>query len=420
MKRFLGILFALVLVFALLAFPDAIRAASFTVTNTNDSGPSSLRQVILDANASPGTDTITFNIPGAGPHTIQPASALPTITDPVVIDGYTQPGASPNTNPLGTGLNTALMIELDGSNAGVNANGLHITSGNSTVRGLVINRFSSLPDVWASGIGILLDTNGGNVIEGNFIGTDVTGTVAVPNTNFGVEIGDAINNIVGETTIEARNVISGNGRDGIGIGGIFSSGNQVLGNFVGLDATGNAALPNALNGVFVHSGNSNMIQGNVISGNNGCGVTLAGGTVDNELLSNLIGTQSDGTSPLGNASHGVHITGLASNNTIGGGNTIAFNAGNGVLLGPSMDFSVGPGTGNVILSNSIFYNASLGIDLDTDGVTPNDPGDGDTGANNLQNYPVLTSATSGSSITIEGTLNSTPDTEFSTVRVKLF
>ena len=186
MKRLSGVLFVLLLVFSLLAFPDAVHAASFTVTNISDSGPGSLRQAIVDANTNPGTDTITFNIPGTGPHTIQPTSALPTITDSVVIDGYTQPGASPNTNTPATGLNTVLMIELDGGNMG--ANGLHITAGDSTVRGLVINRFRSSPDVWASGIGILLDTSGGNVIEGNFIGTDVTGTVDLGNSERGVAI----------------------------------------------------------------------------------------------------------------------------------------------------------------------------------------------------------------------------------------
>lgn len=144
------------------------RGATFTVTNTNDAGPGSLRQAILDANASAGLDTIDFNIPGAGPHTIRPASDLPTITDSVIIDGYTQPAAVPNSNPITTGSNAVLKIELDGTNAGDRANGLFITGGNSVVRGLVINRFRE---------GIVLGTNGGNVVEGNFIGTDPTGTL---------------------------------------------------------------------------------------------------------------------------------------------------------------------------------------------------------------------------------------------------
>lgn len=140
-----------------------VYASTFTVTNTNDAGAGSLRQAILNANASAGTDLIDFNIPGTGPHTIQPNSALPTITDPVVIDGTTEPDFA------GTPI-----IELDGTNAG-EVDGLVITAGNSTVRGLVINRFLEAN-------GIFLQTNGGNVIEGNFIGTDVTGTTVLPNT----------------------------------------------------------------------------------------------------------------------------------------------------------------------------------------------------------------------------------------------
>ena len=91
---------------------QVMPVATFSVTNTNDAGAGSLRQAILDANANAGTDLINFSIPGPGPHTIQPASALPIITDPVVIDGYTQPGASPNSNGPGLGSNAVLKIEL--------------------------------------------------------------------------------------------------------------------------------------------------------------------------------------------------------------------------------------------------------------------------------------------------------------------
>ena len=152
----------------------------FTVTNTSDSGTGSLRQAILDANANPGLDTIDFNIPGTGPHTIQPLSALPRITDPAVIDGYTQPGATPNTNPIGTGLNTVLMIELDGSRAGSTTISLSVRASNSTVRGLVINRFGSH--------GIWLQGGQGNAIEGNFIGTDPDGITALANGHSGVAV----------------------------------------------------------------------------------------------------------------------------------------------------------------------------------------------------------------------------------------
>jgi len=137
------------------------QAATFTVNSTNDfddgvcnAAHCSLREAIFAANAAAGTDTIRFGI-GAGQRTIQPGSALPTITDPVIIDGTTQPGYG------GTPI-----IEIDGSNAGLGANGLRISAGGSTVMGLVINRF--IPAFPATnGHGILLETGGGNTIQGN-------------------------------------------------------------------------------------------------------------------------------------------------------------------------------------------------------------------------------------------------------------
>src|SRR5262249_52267866 len=116
---------------------------SITATSTADSGPGSLRQAILAANVHPGHDTIRFAIPGSGVDTISPTPPLPDITDPVTIDGYSRRGASPNT--LTVGDNAVLLIQLDGSSAGNGANGLHITAGNSTVRGLVINHFTQIP-----------------------------------------------------------------------------------------------------------------------------------------------------------------------------------------------------------------------------------------------------------------------------------
>jgi hypothetical protein len=127
------------------------------VTNTNDSGPGSLRQAILDANATPVTDTIAFSI-GSGVQTITPLSALPSISDPVIIDGTTQPGFA-----------GAPIIELNGS--GVNGNGLVIFTGNSTVRGMVINRFGDT--------GIQIKEGENNVVEGNYLGTDASGTAAL-------------------------------------------------------------------------------------------------------------------------------------------------------------------------------------------------------------------------------------------------
>src|SRR4029077_7943506 len=123
------------------------------------SGAGSLRQAILDAEASVGTlDTIQFNISGSRVHTIAPASALPTITDPVIIDGTTQPGYA-----------GAPLIEIAGSAASI-ATGLSITGGGSTIRGLTINRFT--------GNAISITVNGGNLIERNFLGPNPAGTSA--------------------------------------------------------------------------------------------------------------------------------------------------------------------------------------------------------------------------------------------------
>ena len=158
----------------MLAATAALSATTYTVTSTADSGAGSLRKAIDDANTNPGADTIAFNIVGSGVHTIAPASALPPITGPVVIDGYTQSGALANTNPTSQGLNTVLKIELDGTNAGTN-NGLFITGSGSTITGLAINRFQNH--------GIRIDGSGatGNIIIGNFIGTNAAGTADLGN-----------------------------------------------------------------------------------------------------------------------------------------------------------------------------------------------------------------------------------------------
>src|SRR5690242_16782527 len=157
--------------------PFLSSASIFVVTNVADSGAGSLRQAILNANAVPGRDVIQFGIPGSGAHTITPLSPLPTITDAIWIDGTTQPG-----------FNGLPIIELNGAQAGAGANGLWITAGNSEIAGLVINRFSN--------DGILMQFNGTNIITGNFIGTDLTGTIARANT-FGIVIDGSRANTIG-------------------------------------------------------------------------------------------------------------------------------------------------------------------------------------------------------------------------------
>jgi len=503
----------------------------FTVSNTSDSGSGSLRQAILDANANPtGIDLIVFDISGPGPHTITPGSALPTITTPVIIDGTTQPGFAGQ--PL---------IELNGEDAGANADGLKITAGNSTVRGLVVNRFAGSgiwiwyeggnriignfigtdisgtfdfgngldgllvqeasnnliggtslgtrnivsgnnhygifiygtnatgnriegnyvgPDVTGtlevgnSWGGILVayasgntiggtDLNSGNIIsgnqyrgiwiygtnatgnriEGNFVGTDITGTSDLGNALEGIYILDAATNVIGGTVTGVRNIVSGNDRIGIFIYGTNATGNQIEGNYVGTDVTGTLDIGNFSDGILIQYASGGVIGGtelgsrNVISGNDRHGIQMYGAnTMANHVKGNYIGAQADGVTALGNSGHGVFIANSAANNTIGGlesgdGNIIAFNGDPG-FGGVRVTFTAGDRNG--VRGNSIFANESLGIDLGTNGVTLNDTGDSDTGANNLQNYPILTAATVGSTTTmIEGSLNSTPSSSFS-------
>jgi CSLREA domain-containing protein len=355
------------LLFGMLTAKPA-HADTFTVNTTDDTNDNfcdplgadpldscSLREAIKLANARPGADTIAFNIPddpnvpGNEVKTISipKNNPLPTITDAVTIDGYSQPG----TSPASADNDAVLLIELRSAEVRTNRSswGLQIHAPNSVVRGLTINRF---------GYGMLIgDGATGNFIEGNYIGTDPSGTTAPADSKrrqyVGVNVADVSNVTIGGTSPAARNVISGN-RDGIVVDDDCS---------------------------------------------------------DIQVLGNYIGTTKDGTGDLGNNEDGVLSIGQT---TVVGGvapgaaNVIAFNKGTGVRL------PYHSSTGNRILKNSIHSNGSLGIDLGGGGVTPNDPKDPDRGANNLQNFPELTSAVrnANGTVTISGKLNSTPGKTF--------
>jgi titin len=539
--------------------------STFLVTTTDDAGAGSLRQAILDANATPGSNEIHFAI-GDGAQTIRPTTVLPEVTHSVVIDGTTQPGFAGS--PL---------IDLDGTNVTPGSSGLVIHADGSTIKGLAITDFlihdDDNPDrstpglvitgsgnvvqgnylgadltgarslgnaigLWVTGsnnliggttdgagnllsgnwYGLYLSSGSANVIQGNYVGTNVTGTAPVGNV-VGLSINGS-NNTIGGTTAAARNLVSGNGYTGIGIGG---NSNQVLGNYIGTDVSGTRALgnyfglgvsgPNLIGGTDPADGNlisgnagtgltassgarvqgntigtdvtgtqplgnrigvslggssmastllggteagagnlisansvygiivsttlNNVVQGNfigtdvtgtqalgngshgvyletsfgsqiggtepgagnLISGNGGSGVFLGSSGFGNLVQGNLIGTDISGSQPLGNARDGVHADNMndARGNTIGGeapgaGNTIAFNGNDGVVVDRSTNIA--------ILGNAIFANGHLGIELLR-------------GGNHDQAAPVLTSATSdGSSITITGALDSTPNTTF--------
>jgi hypothetical protein len=312
--------------------------APFVVINTNDAGPGSLRQAILNADASTGSVTITFAIPGSGVQTIRPLSPLPTLTTTVVVDGTSQPGYTGQ--PL---------IVLDGSAAGLNADGLTVAAGGSTIKELAINGFG--------GAGIHLEGAGGDLVTGDYLGTDVTGTLARGNA-IGIRIDGTSGNTIGGTTAAARNLISGNRQDGLRIG-LGASGNLVEGNFIGSDLTGTGAVPNGANGITVSSatntiGGTVAGAGNLISGNTGDGLNLGG--IDNQVLGNLIGTNAAHTAALGNRD-GISIGGP--NNTVGGAgaaasNLIAGNHGDGVIVNPGA-------TANILQGNVIAANTGTGV-----------------------------------------------------------
>jgi len=268
----------------------------------------------------------------------------------------------------------------------------------------------------------------GNVVQSNLIGTDIAGAEAVGNGGDGVYVDGASDNIIGPavlapTAVSASgNVISGNGGYGVEVQG--GAGNLIRGNFIGTDESGSSALGNALGGVRLGDAPGNTVGGlwpdasNVISGNGGPGIDIVGaGAAGNVVQGNLIGPTADGLSLLGNAEQGVLIT-SAGPNIIGGaapgsGNVIAGNAGAGVAVVAAPL----PSVSKAVLGNSIYANGGLGIDLEDDGITLNDPADPDTGANQHQNYPVLTSAVAGSGTVVDGWLNSSPHSGF---RIEFF
>jgi uncharacterized repeat protein (TIGR01451 family) len=422
----------------------------FMVNSEADNGPGSLREAIMMANANVGADQINFNL---GPmRTISLLSALPPITDPLTIDGTTQPGF--------TGLP---IIELTGFLAGDLQAGLVINATGCTIRGLVINRMTGMV---AQGSGILIGANGA-IIEGNYIGTNILGDTALGNSGSGVRVTNAGSVTIGGTTAAARNLISANGFSNVDISGGSSTNITVAGNFIGTDAAGTGALTgqngvevgalasgNTIGGVVaaarnVISGNQfgvtlgasgNLVQGNfigvdvtgtmalgnlaagveltdslngtvggtvagarnIISGNNNRGILLFG-TGLNLIQGNFIGTNAAGTAGIPNFGGGMFFSGgdvnLIGGTTAGTENHIAFNAGSGI--------HIVSGENNAILGNRIFSNDNLGINLSDDMVTPNDAGDADTGPNLLQNFPVLTSAArEGGSTRVVGSLQS--------------
>jgi len=399
--------------------------AGSVVTNTRDSGPGSLRAALYDAFDKPGT-RVTFNIPTTDPgytngvFTIQPADQLPWLVNATLLDGASQP-ANSGSNPNGP------SILINGALApvpGTYANGLQFSGTNCTVQSLVINGFAAsgilmtgsnatgnivagcylsidpsgtvavsngLPAVTVaagahgntigganaaagnvisgSGLQGLVIRDAGttnNLVEGNYIGLNAAGTAALPNTWAGIEIfNGAQGNSIGGTPPARRNIISGNGLQGVLISDTNTAGNMVEGNFIGLAPSGNAPMANNSAGVNIANGaQANRIggvqpgAGNVISGNAFQGVSLQdSGTKGNLVQGNWIGLNAAGDAPIPNLSAGVGIYAPAQSNIVGGalpgmGNTISGNGAQGVAIG------FAGATGNVVAGNYIGLDPS--------------------------------------------------------------
>jgi len=350
-----------------------VMLTPFPVTTTADSGPGSLRQAILGANAATGVNTITFSIPGSGVHVIQPLSPLPTITGTVIIDGSTQ-----------TGYDGSPLVQLDGSLAGANSNGLYITGGGCTVEGLDIGGFA--------GTAIMLQTGGSNVIVNDYLGTEIPGPMADSNQGDGLAIyGGSANNQVVQNVISANGITNGarDGFAGVYVADPGTNGNVFTGNFIGTNLTGTAALGNGGVGIYIANGAQNTRIGtngngvddaaerNIISANAYQGIAIQGtasgaNTTGTVVAGNYIGTNAAGTAALPNGNDGVFVYGGAQDTRIGvnggdvdaaaEGNLISGNAFQGVALSD-------PGTNNNVVAGNL-----IGTDVTGTAALPN--GDG--------------------------------------------
>ncbi len=413
---------------------DAL-AATFTVTNTDDAGPGSLRQAMLDTNAAAGADTIEFAISGAGPHTITLASGLPMITGTLTIDGYSQPGSAMNTlTPDQGGLDAVLTVAV--TSAAGNLNGFLLqANSNLTVQGLALY-----------GLSIAINGHSGNPeasqlhVYGNFIGTTINGDAigGIGNRDCAVRTGSSTTQVGGVLPWQ-RNLLSGNQ-----CGVMISAPSTIQGNLIGTDRSGTAAIPNGQpgnwGGILIGARRNVIIGGadanarNVISGNQPWGIAIwpsfggaFGGVpiTDSLIMGNFIGSDWTGTQALPNGfpqaasaafGGGMQIQSIQSGMVdawpIGGfgadeANLIAFNRGAGIIAVNAAGAAYFDNRGNAIHRNRATGRAN--VDIGTLGPTPNDPGDADVGSNNGQNYPDIVSASqSGDQLTITYRVDSAP------------
>lgn len=483
----------------------------FTVTNTGNSGSGSLREAMTLANASTGPHTIRFNIPQSDPGfdaqkgiwTIAPTYPLPYIMKAgVTIDGTTQTTNQGNTNANGPEIMLFGNSTVDFGFSVMNVPdavikgfiisgfiyGIQVTgnaAANNTITGNYIgvnyNASDTIPNYIGveilggahhniigsaapadrniisgnSHIGLRLLQSSYNIVKNNYVGTDRTGTFALHNYD-GISLeGYTQYNILGGLTAAERNLVSGNVAYGIPLIGLDTRYNEIKGNYIGTNADGSAAIPNTYGILFDDGSRFNKVGGyeqgaaNLISGNSGYGVFIYNlGTMYNEVIGNLIGTDKTGTAAVPNSNGivcdgaakyhfidsnvisgnvqqgiaihvagtdghkitrnkiGVDVTGVTAlpntedgiriaegcrSNVIGvapdSGNIIAWNGGNGINIMTGADMY------NKISGNSTYKNTGLGIELYFPGPNPNDAGDMDTGPNMGMNYPVIQNVT---------------------------
>jgi hypothetical protein len=435
-KRSRGFRQVLIALTSMLMPTAAAQAATIIVNDSGDTaaddGACTLREAITSSKTNfasgagagecdageppPAIDTISFAIPGSDVHTIAPASPWPRINQAVVIDGYTQPGATPNTLALGD--DAVLDIEIDGSALDDNLLTFDAGSDGSTVRGLVINRLA--------GTMFAVNSNG-NAFEGNFLATDPSGMTYLGSSGQLVMNVIGSGNRIGGTTPAARNVIAGTA--GLGAATLYlqlGGGAVIQGNYIGINASGAGALQSGgpTDGIMLNTAGPDILiggtqpgAGNVILGTQvgldvrteragvtiqgnyigtdatgtiglgggtglsgsfaspnltiggsapGAGNVISGNTVGIDFFStadglvvqgNRIGTDASGTRPVPNTGVGVHsfspIPRLLGGTGPGEANTIAFNCGDGIQL---------RGAAWTVLGNSIWSNGGVGID----------------------------------------------------------
>lgn len=400
-QPFKGLLVIFVFVGTFTFFSESVSAATMTVNSVADTvvanASCTLREAILNANANAtthaecaptgayGVDTIEFSITGGTPHSILLTSSLPTITDPIIIDGESEPDATCGTLvpslPAASNTTHTLSVVINGTSAG-SANNLTLGAGSagSTIRGLVI-RNAQNGGSFGYGIAILDASTGGHTIECNYIGTGLTGNASQPNEASGIGLEGADSNII------RNNLISANAVGGILISGT-STDNTIFDNIIGLNSSGTVDLGNTVNGVGIIDGSSsNTIRDNVISGNNNDGieVTPLGGPNPNSqiITGNFIGTSLTGTVDIGNSGYGVRLD--TNTNTVGGStstlrNLISGNDSYGVSLGGDSNDIFGNYIGTDTTGLTFVRNSGGGIRVDG---TDNEIGNTTVGNRNI-------------------------------------